>query len=122
MCTSVNECICHGIPDSRQLKDGDIVNIDVTVYLNVSSVETSVPRDFVIVIACYCGVCYLYLMTASDSSMNGHAWHEWEAGSVAVLLPYAVINSINHAGSLPSQLEILFAGPDQSMLTINLVL
>lgn len=36
MCTSVNECICHGIPDSRQLKDGDIVNIDVTVYLNVS--------------------------------------------------------------------------------------
>lgn len=36
VCTSVNECICHGIPDSRQLQDGDIVNIDVTVYLNVS--------------------------------------------------------------------------------------
>jgi methionyl aminopeptidase len=31
-CTSVNEVICHGIPDQRALKDGDIVNIDVTVY------------------------------------------------------------------------------------------
>ena len=37
MCTSVNECVCHGIPDSRRLAEGDIVNIDVTVYLNVSS-------------------------------------------------------------------------------------
>lgn len=68
VCTSVNECICHGIPDSRplevyfindlqfsihcgyvivflsnliayticHLQDGDIINIDVTVYLNVS--------------------------------------------------------------------------------------
>lgn len=65
VCTSVNECICHGIPDSRELEvhlnflflaylvcfllylisieslqyewqDGDIINIDVTVYLNVS--------------------------------------------------------------------------------------
>ncbi|XP_078429705.1 methionine aminopeptidase 1D isoform X1 [Wolffia australiana] len=36
VCTSVNECICHGIPDSRPLEDGDIINIDVTVYLNVS--------------------------------------------------------------------------------------
>lgn len=34
VCTSVNEIICHGIPDSRKLQDGDIVNIDVTVFLN----------------------------------------------------------------------------------------
>jgi methionyl aminopeptidase len=33
ICTSVNEVICHGIPDSRPLEDGDIVNLDVTVYL-----------------------------------------------------------------------------------------
>ncbi|XP_066353616.1 methionine aminopeptidase 1B, chloroplastic-like [Miscanthus floridulus] len=33
VCTSVNECTCHGIPDSRELQDGDIINIDVTVYL-----------------------------------------------------------------------------------------
>jgi methionyl aminopeptidase len=32
ICTSVNEVICHGIPDSRKLQSGDIVNIDVTVY------------------------------------------------------------------------------------------
>jgi methionyl aminopeptidase len=34
ICTSVNEVICHGIPDSRPLEDGDIVNLDVTVYLD----------------------------------------------------------------------------------------
>jgi len=32
VCTSVNEVICHGIPDSYILKDGDIMNCDVTVY------------------------------------------------------------------------------------------
>ena len=32
ICTSVNEVICHGIPDSRRLVAGDIVNLDVTVY------------------------------------------------------------------------------------------
>jgi methionyl aminopeptidase len=32
VCTSVNEVICHGIPDSRPLADGDIINIDVTVW------------------------------------------------------------------------------------------
>ncbi|KAI4475277.1 hypothetical protein M0802_003164 [Mischocyttarus mexicanus] len=31
-CTSVNEVICHGIPDTRPLEDGDICNVDVTVY------------------------------------------------------------------------------------------
>ncbi len=33
LCTSVNECICHGIPDSRRLEDGDICNIDLTAYI-----------------------------------------------------------------------------------------
>ncbi|DBB17288.1 TPA: hypothetical protein ACH3X3_014334 [Trebouxia sp. C0006] len=32
VCTSVNEVICHGIPDKRPLEDGDIVNVDVTAY------------------------------------------------------------------------------------------
>src|SRR5699024_12611809 len=31
LCTSVNEVVCHGIPDSRALRDGDIINLDVTV-------------------------------------------------------------------------------------------
>jgi methionyl aminopeptidase len=34
VCTSVNEVICHGIPDSTELRDGDIVNCDVTIYLD----------------------------------------------------------------------------------------
>lgn len=33
-CTSVNEVICHGIPDDTALEDGDLVNIDVTAYLD----------------------------------------------------------------------------------------
>jgi methionyl aminopeptidase len=34
LCTSINEVICHGIPDDRALLDGDIVNCDVTIYLH----------------------------------------------------------------------------------------
>jgi methionyl aminopeptidase len=33
-CTSLNEVICHGIPDTTVLEDGDIVNVDVTAYIN----------------------------------------------------------------------------------------
>jgi methionyl aminopeptidase len=33
LCTSVNEVVCHGIPDNRPLEDGDIVNIDITAYI-----------------------------------------------------------------------------------------
>jgi methionyl aminopeptidase len=33
-CTSVNEVICHGIPDDRALQEGDIINLDITVYLD----------------------------------------------------------------------------------------
>ena len=32
LCTSVNEVICHGIPDSRPLRDGDIVKVDITAF------------------------------------------------------------------------------------------
>ncbi|MFM7126094.1 MAG: type I methionyl aminopeptidase [Actinomycetota bacterium] len=34
VCTSLNEVICHGIPDSTVLEDGDIINIDVTCYVD----------------------------------------------------------------------------------------
>ena len=33
LCTSLNEVICHGIPDSTVVQDGDIVNIDITAYI-----------------------------------------------------------------------------------------
>ena len=32
VCTSVNECVCHGIPSSRELQGGDIINVDVTTF------------------------------------------------------------------------------------------
>jgi methionyl aminopeptidase len=34
ICTSVNEVICHGIPDDRPLAEGDIVNVDVTAFID----------------------------------------------------------------------------------------
>ena len=34
LCTSLNEVICHGIPDSTVLDDGDIINIDITAYIH----------------------------------------------------------------------------------------
>jgi len=34
ICTSINHVVCHGIPDEKKLKDGDVVNIDVTVIVD----------------------------------------------------------------------------------------
>lgn len=45
-CTSVNNVIAHGIPDDRSLEDGDIVNIDITVYLDGYHGDTS--RTFLV--------------------------------------------------------------------------
>ncbi|WP_106398322.1 type I methionyl aminopeptidase [Actinocorallia populi] len=33
LCTSINEVICHGIPDDTVLRDGDIVNVDITAFI-----------------------------------------------------------------------------------------
>lgn len=41
VCTSVNHCICHGVPDNTPLKDGDIINIDVTTYKDGFHGDTS---------------------------------------------------------------------------------
>jgi methionyl aminopeptidase len=41
ICTSLNHVVCHGIPGERVLKDGDIVNIDVTVILDGWHGDTS---------------------------------------------------------------------------------
>jgi methionyl aminopeptidase len=34
LCSSLNEVICHGIPDSTVVQDGDIVNIDITAFIH----------------------------------------------------------------------------------------
>ena len=41
ICTSVNHCVCHGIPGPKKLKEGDIMNIDVTVKLDGYHGDTS---------------------------------------------------------------------------------
>ncbi|KAL0757635.1 hypothetical protein Bca101_095303 [Brassica carinata] len=49
VCTSVNECMCHGIPDSRQLQSGDIITsmsrftwmVTMEIHQELSSVERS---------------------------------------------------------------------------------
>lgn len=41
LCTSVNEIVCHGIPDSRRLQEGDIVNVDVTAFIGGVHGDTS---------------------------------------------------------------------------------
>jgi methionyl aminopeptidase len=45
LCTSVNEVICHGIPDDRRLEDGDIVNIDITAYLVLDGIGVHGDTD-----------------------------------------------------------------------------
>src|SRR3990167_686703 len=41
ICTSINHVVCHGIPGSRKLKNGDIINIDVTVVKDSYHGDTS---------------------------------------------------------------------------------
>ena len=41
ICSSINEEICHGIPSDRKLRNGDIVNLDITTYLNGFHGDTS---------------------------------------------------------------------------------
>jgi methionyl aminopeptidase len=52
LCTSANEVVCHGIPDSRVVEDGDIVNIDITAFIggvhgdtNATFLTPGVDRD-----------------------------------------------------------------------------
>jgi methionyl aminopeptidase len=41
LCTSINHVVCHGIPNDKALRDGDIVNIDVTVIIDGWHGDTS---------------------------------------------------------------------------------
>ncbi len=41
ICTSVNHVVCHGIPSEKRLKDGDVVNVDITVIKNGFHGDTS---------------------------------------------------------------------------------
>ncbi|HEY8079171.1 MAG TPA: type I methionyl aminopeptidase [Labilithrix sp.] len=41
VCTSINEVVCHGIPGKRPLRDGDIINVDITTFFNGFHGDTS---------------------------------------------------------------------------------
>src|SRR5262249_45583444 len=41
LCTSLNEVICHGIPDDTVIEDGDIVNVDITAFIGGVRGDTS---------------------------------------------------------------------------------
>ena len=45
LCTSVNEVVCHGIPDSTVLRDGDIVNIDITAFVTLDGIGVHGDTD-----------------------------------------------------------------------------
>ncbi len=45
LCTSVNEVVCHGIPDSTVLADGDIINIDITAFLTIDGIGVHGDTD-----------------------------------------------------------------------------
>ncbi len=45
LCSSINEVICHGIPDSTVLRDGDIVNIDITAYVTIDGIGVHGDTD-----------------------------------------------------------------------------
>jgi methionyl aminopeptidase len=46
MCTSINEVICHGIPDDTVLEDGDVINIDITAFRH--GVHGDLSKTFVV--------------------------------------------------------------------------
>ena len=46
VCTSINEVICHGIPDSTVLVDGDIINLDITAFKN--GVHGDLNKTFIV--------------------------------------------------------------------------
>lgn len=70
ICTSVNEVVCHGIPNPKQiLKDGDIINIDVTPILDGYHGDTS--RTFLV--GQVATTARKLVETAYDSMMRGIA-------------------------------------------------
>jgi methionyl aminopeptidase len=83
ICTSVNHQVCHGIPGDRKLKDGDIVNIDVTVIKDGWHGDTS--RMF------YVGEPSIQARRLTDVA------HECMLRGIAVVRPGAHLGDIGHA-------------------------
>ena len=83
VCTSVNEVVCHGIPDSRPLVDGDIINIDVTIYHDGVHGDTNAT--------------FLVGDVDPDSRMLARETRASLYAAIAVVRPGARVNDIGRA-------------------------
>ena len=91
LCTSVNEVICHGVPDSRELQPGDIVNCDISVYkdgyhsdLNETFFVGHVDEDSRRLVQCA-----YEALAAAVATVKPGALYRYETGSSSV--PYVDI-------------------------------
>lgn len=75
ICTSINHVVCHGIPEEKSLREGDIVNIDVTVILNGWHGDTSrmyfVGEKMSVKARRLCDITYDCLMAGIDQVKPG---------------------------------------------------
>ncbi|WP_255353756.1 type I methionyl aminopeptidase [Neorickettsia sp. 179522] len=83
ICTSKNNVVCHGIPDAVPLKDGDILNIDVTVILNGWHGDTSRM--------------YFVGTPSVKAARLCKATYEAMMAGIAVVKPGVPFNAIGHA-------------------------
>jgi methionyl aminopeptidase len=80
VCTSVNEVICHGIPDSTVLQDGDICNIDITAFLGGVHGDTNAT--------------FLCGEVAEDVQLLVERTHEATMRAIAAVKPGRTVNII----------------------------
>lgn len=80
ICTSINEVICHGIPDSTVLQDGDIVNIDVTAFIDGVHGDTNAT--------------FLVGNVDEESKLLVERTHEAMMRGIAAVMPGRAVNVI----------------------------
>ena len=74
ICTSINHVVCHGIPDDKPMRNGDIVNIDVTLIVDGWHGDSSrmyfvgAPRPEASPLECAETMCYLCEVRTPDSA------------------------------------------------------
>ncbi len=84
LCTSLNEVICHGIPDSTVLRDGDIVNIDITAFVEVDGLGVHGDTD----------ATYLVGAVDEESRLLVERTHEAMMRGIRAIAPGRQINVI----------------------------
>ncbi len=83
----MNEIICHGIPDTRELQEGDIVNIDITTYVYIHNLwciygmydlvsfsTNEQPHHGMKFESFYCVYIYIGMLMATMVTSMKHSW------------------------------------------------